>query len=422
MTTLSAWKKASAVVLLCAATTMAAQAQVFTTLDRFDGRNGAMPFYSSLAQGIDGAFYSTTALGGNSGDGTAFRVTSAGTIEIMDMISNSAPESGMVLASNQDFYGTAADGGVYGYGSVFRITPARVLTTLYSFCATGLPCADGFTPNFGLVEGIDGNFYGTTAIGGPENDLCPSGCGTIFEITPAATLVTLYRFCSVGACLDGAIPYASLVQGIDGSFYGTTEGGGDSTECEGEGCGTVFKITPTGRLITLYSFGDGADGYAPSAGLIQATDGNFYGTTQYGGANFGDGTVFRITPDGALTTLYTFGPGNSFVDGGYPAATLVQGTDGNLYGSTRDGGGADDGTIFMITTQGVLTTLHSFGNTDGANPESALVQATSGRFYGITHDGGNLACNPPSGCGTIFTVDMGLGPFVAFVRNAGKVG
>lgn len=422
MTKLRLWNMGGGVVfLVCAATAIAAQGQTFTTIDRFDGRNGALPFYSSLTQGVDGAFYGTTALGGNSGDGTAFRTTSAGTIRTAAMTGNSAPESGMVLATNQGFYGTSADGGTYGHGSVFTITPPRALTTLYSFCATGLPCADGEAPNFGLVEGIDGNYYGTTAIGGTESDLCPNGCGTIFKITPAGTLVTLYRFCSVGACLDGAIPYASLVLGIDGSFYGTTETGGNSSECEEVGCGTVFKITPTGSLITLYRFGGGADGYLPSAGLIQASDGNFYGTTHSGGANFGEGTVFRITPEGLLKTLYTFCASGSCADGGYPTAALVQGTDGDLYGSTTFGGGTDFGTIFKITTQEVLTTLHSFGNTDGANPESALVQATTGRFYGVTQDGGNLDCNSPTGCGTVFALDMGLGPFAAFVRPFGKI-
>src|SRR5208337_4428285 len=191
------------------------------------------------------------------------------------------------------------------------------------------------------------------------------GVGTVFTITPGGTLTTLYSFCSQSGCTDGANPYAALVQGTDGNFYGTTLGGAAN--------GTVFKMTPGGTLTTLYTFCYGCTGVSPYAALVQGSDGNFYGTTSFGGAN-GDGTVFRITPSGTLTTLHSF----DGTDGAAVYAGLVQGTDGNFYGTTAQGGGSGVGTVFTITPGGTLTTLYSFcsqsGCTDGANPYAALVQ------------------------------------------------
>ena len=165
-----------------------------------------------------------------------------------------------------------------------------------------------------------GNFYGVSA-GGAH------GGGTVFKITPAGTLTTLYSFCAQANCADGSGP-SGLVQATDGNFYGTTGGGGASDDCSG-GCGTAFKITPTGKLTTLHSF-DSAEGSGAS-GLVQATDGNFYGTTGGGGAS-GSGTVFKITPAGELTTLHSF----DLFDISH--STLVQGSDGSLYGETAWGG------------------------------------------------------------------------------------
>ncbi len=215
---------------------------------------------------------------------------------------------GLVQASDGNFYGTEGPGGANGLGSVFKVTPAGTLTTIHSFSGS-----DGENPYGTLVQGTDGSFYGTTYKGGA------GGIGTIFRITSSGTLTTLYSF----GGSDGARPYAGLVQGTDGNFYGTTNSGGASDN------GAVFKITPAGALTTIYSF-KGSDGANPYAGLAQGTDGNFYGTTTYGGEASDYGTVFKITPAGALTTLYTFGWG----EGAYPDAGLVQGTDGNFYGTT----------------------------------------------------------------------------------------
>jgi uncharacterized repeat protein (TIGR03803 family) len=173
-----------------------------------------------------------------------------------------------------------------------------LLTTLFSFCAAGgYPdnCSDGDNPQSGLIQVADGSFYGTTVNGSTNHgvgDHCDYGCGTIFKITPEGTETTLYDFCSLADCRDGALPHgAALVQAIDANLYGTTESGG------AHGRGTVFKISATGALTTLYSFcsqSDCADGAYPYAGLVQATDGSFYGTTYHGGAN-GDGIVFSLS-------------------------------------------------------------------------------------------------------------------------------
>src|ERR1035438_5459485 len=223
--------------------------------------------------------------------------------------------------------------------------PDWSLTTLYSFCSqTG--CTDGTDPTW-LIQGTDDNFYGTTAGGGAN------GGGTFFKMTPGGTLTPLHSFCSQ-SCTDGSSPVA-LIQGTDGNFYGTTPYGG----ANGQG-GTVFKITPNGNLTTLYSFCSQTgctDGTEPRW-LIQGTDGNFYGTTQVGGAN-NEGTVFKITPNGTLTMLYSFSFCSPCTEGFLPGA-LVQGTDGNFYGTTYDGGATGGGTIFQITPSGTLTTLYSF--------------------------------------------------------------
>jgi uncharacterized repeat protein (TIGR03803 family) len=166
------------------------------------------------------------------------------------------------------------------------------LTTLYSFCAQS-GCPDGEYPD-ALVRAPDGNFYGTTAGGGNNSTNCNIGCGTVFKMTPRGTLTTLYSFCSQSGCPDGSLPMA-LLGANDGNFYGTTEGGGNQS-CT-YGCGTVFKITPSGRLTTLYSFCSErgcTDGSRPTAALVQATNGDFYGTTQDGGEVNGNGTVFSL--------------------------------------------------------------------------------------------------------------------------------
>jgi uncharacterized repeat protein (TIGR03803 family) len=244
---------------------------------------------------------------------------------------------------------------------------------------------DGATPvDTPLVQGTNGDLYGTT-LGGGSN-----GSGTVFKITPAGKVTTLYSFCSQANCADGSLPYGGLVLGRDNNFYGTTSQGGANGIS-----GTVFRITPDGKLTTLHSF-DGEDGAGPGAPMIQGTDGNFYGITMNGGGN-NSGTVFKITPNGVLTTLHSFGSG----DGSFLNGPLVQGKDGIFYSTTESGGTNGFGTIFKITPNGVYTVVHNFDSTDGSAPACGLVQASDGYFYGTTYEGGsNNTC--PNGCGTVF--------------------
>jgi uncharacterized repeat protein (TIGR03803 family) len=296
---------------------------------------------------------------------------------------------------------------------------AQTLATLYSFCAQGGNCLDGYYPVAGLVLGSDGNFYGTTSMGGPNPANCPlcdgQGGGTIFKITPGGTITTLYTFCAQPVCADGQFPSAALIQGSDGNFYGTTPAGGSyGSGCFSDlGCGTVFKITPSGALTTLHTFCTAAnceDGGGPQAPLIQANDGNFYGTTAGGGDN-GQGTIFKMTPDGALTTLYSFCQGSGCTSGQEPTAGLLQGSDGSFYGTTQLSSN-DSGTIFKFTPGGGLTTLYTFctqsGCTDGKMPMAGLVQGSDGNFYGTTYCGGTSTALLPAcegvGAGTVFKI------------------
>ena len=385
--------KTCAVLLLWAATAIALPAQTFTLLHNFDYSDGYQPV-AGLFQGADGNLYGSTFYGGAGscsangiGCGTIFRITPNGTLTTLlnfNYGDGASPAGNLIQATDGKFYGTATDGGAHDEGTVFSISGRGTLTTLYSFCSQD-NCTDGTGPLAGLVQGIDGNFYGATLGGGSSNN------GTVFKITPNGTLATLHRFNGT----DGAGPFADLILGTDGNFYGTTEVGGVSgCGFNQEGCGTVFKITPNGTLTTLHIF-NGTDGSLPEGALVQGADGNFYGTTFLGGTNheqylcdnqaqdyeLGCGTIFRITPSGTLTTIYNFCSQSGCTDGANPYGGLIQATDGNLYGTTVLGGAGGDGTIFIITSNSAPTTLHSFdGKGDAA--DGGLIQGTDGSFTG----------------------------------------
>jgi uncharacterized repeat protein (TIGR03803 family) len=281
-----------------------------------------------------------------------------------------SPQAGLIQASDGNFYGTTTGGGAANNaGTAFKLTPAGVETVIWSFGGTS---NDGANPATGLIQASDGNFYGTTTNGGIH------GSGTVFKLTSAGVESVLWSFGGAG---DGANPQAGLIQASDGNFYGTTKGGGT------HGYGTVFKLTPAGVETVLWSFGGTGDGAWPFASLIQASDGSFYGTTNIGGAN-NAGTVFKLTPAGVATVLWSFGGAS---DGASPWAGLIQATDRNFYGTTQGGGVNNTGTIFRLTPSGAETVLHSFGRndtSDGTNPFAGLIQATDGNLYGTTIGGG----------------------------------
>jgi len=428
-------------VVVGAASTIS-QAQSLTTLHTFcplgapcsDGSNpdGSNPVWGGLVQGTDGAFYGTTQNGGKNSYGTVFKITSTGSpttlysfCKELNCTDGSNPYGGLVQGSDGNFYGTTSIGGAFsaspgsGYGTVFRITPTGTLTTIYSFQPN---CSDGCNPFATLVQGADGNFYGTASQGG-VSVFNTNAWGTVFRITPPppdssalGTLTTIYNFCSQPNCADGGTPGAPLVLGSDGNFYGTTSNAGANNQG-----GTVFKLTPPppdssalGTLTTLYSFcfqSGCTDGKSPTySALVQASDGNFYGTTIDGGTN-SNGTIFKVIPSGTSSGTYpsfysfTCSQNNSCPNGRRPWAGLVQASDGNLYGTTTGGGNNGDfGTVFTITLNGTLTPLYSFcpqggACTDGESPYSPVVEGADGNLYGTTWQGGN-------GYGTIFTLGL----------------
>jgi uncharacterized repeat protein (TIGR03803 family) len=358
---------------------------LLTTLGVFDGTNGSLPF-SQIVQGSDSNFYGTTLSGGTTNFGAVFRITPSGSLTNLHSFTGSdgrLPYGGVVEGIDGNFYGTTTDGGASNDGTVFMITPSGTLTTLYSFQGTS---GDGLHPEATLAQGSDTNFYGTTNGGGSSNR------GTVFLITPSGSFSNLYTFSGP----EGANPAAGLVPGGDGNFYGTTGGGGTSN------LGTVFMITPSGSLTTLHSF-IGKDGFNPTAPLVLASDGNFYGTTQNGGAK-NNGTVFQMTTAGTLTTLYSF-KGKS--DGGAPLGGLVQASDGKLYGMTLYGGTKNNGVIYQVTlaSKPKMKKLFPFKGPNGSIPAAGLVQGSDGNLYGATQAGGGA-----SNDGTVFKFNPGFKP------------
>ncbi|MGC9949352.1 MAG: choice-of-anchor tandem repeat GloVer-containing protein [Bryobacteraceae bacterium] len=275
-------------------------------------------------------------------------------------------------------------------------SPAQTFTPLASFDGS-----NGSEPYLlSLVQGTDGMFYGTTRIGGAY------GSGTVFKVSTSGVVTTLHSFCAKSNCPDGRAPTGSLVLGTDGNLYGTTEYGGGAKDD-----GTVFKITSAGELTTLISF-DGTNGAEPVTGLVQGGSGNFFGTT-YGGGASDDGTVFQITPSGTLTTLHSFG---YTTDGAFPYGALLEASNGNLYGTTYEGGATGYGTLFEIAANGTLNTLYTFDSTDGAYPEGGLIETTSGKLCGTTYKGGS------GGDGAIFdaTLAGAVTPVHSFTSNGGS--
>lgn len=330
---------------------------------------GETAAFSVTAEGDMPLFYQWQKNGTNLTDGGNISGSTTSTLVVYG--ATTADEGAYSVVVSDDLYWTASADAVLTVVPV--VQPGFTLSTLRSF--TGR--ADGGNLN-GLAEGTNGYLYGTTRNGGYY------GYGTVFRIATNGTLVALAPFNQV----NGATPYAGLTLGSDGNFYGTTCYGGS------DGYGNVFKMSPRGTLANLYNFTGGLEGYYPTAPLIQAADGNFYGATSYGGS-YDFGTVFRIGANGRLTNIYSFRGGTN---GMYPRAVLVQGSDGNFYGTTEEGGANGFGTVFMLTPGGTLTTLVQFNWSNGAYPVAGLVQGPDGCLYGTAQRGGWY------GDGTVFRV------------------
>jgi len=388
------------VLAIFALLSSAVNAQTYTKLRDLGTQSGDPLNPASLgilAQGRDANLYSTTQGGGVNAFGTVFQLTPSGTLTRLYSFSNPTdgafPNSGLTLGTDGSLYGTTPAGGPVGFGNVFKITTTGSFTVLHNFNGN----TEGVAATAPPIQGTDGNFYGTTGNG--NNAVF----GTVYKMTPSGTLTVLFTF-------NGTIRYPqAIILGTDGSFYGTFLGGtGVSVN------GGVFRITPAVVLTVLHNF-NATDGKDPMGAIIQASDGNFYGTTRAGGTD-GLGVVYKMTPAGVVTVLHNF----LQLDGlGYtPFSGLVQATDGKFYGTTI---GPSHGLLFQITTAGVYTIMHTFAGPDGQSPQVAPFQQTGGTLYGDTNAGGigNIGCIT---CGVLYSLDMSLGPFVGIVNWSGKVG
>jgi uncharacterized repeat protein (TIGR03803 family) len=366
--------------------TMTPDGTVAVLLAFSGGPEGTHPA-AALIQATDGKFYGTTASGGVAGAGTVFTMTQGGTVSFLHAFPNGSEEGfanpGLLQATDGNFYGTTASGGAFNQGSFYKVTTDGTATLLHSFAGGA---TDGSYPVGSLIQAADGNFYGITYSGGL------SGQGTLYTLTPAGVLTVLHAF--GGGAEDGSYPAAAVVLGTDGNFYGTAQSGGAF------GQGIVFSIAPDGALTVLHAFAGGTEGSYPRLGIIQATDGNLYGTTQDRGA-FEQGIAFKITPDGTFTVLHAF---SGDIDGAYPGGELIQGNDGNFYGSTQLGGAFNVGSIYKMTPGGTVTVLHAFagGTSDGGYPRGQLLEAADGNFYGTTAGGGAF------GQGVVFRLSISL--------------
>jgi uncharacterized repeat protein (TIGR03803 family) len=404
---------AASVAAACAIAMLAvqsAQAQTYKEKALYSftgGADGGFP-YAGVIQDAKRNLYGTTVFGGQlgvcsgEGCGVVFKLDKAGnetvlhTFEEKNGNDGAEPWAGVIQDAEGNLYGTTADGGIedceYGCGIAFKISRAGKETVLHNFCRRS-GCTDGANPYAGLIQGADGVFYGTTAGGGAYKS------GAVFKLNKAGKETVLYSFCPGGPpCVDGEAPLAGVIQDARGNLYGTTAYGGDpSCGSERAGCGVIFKLSKTGSETVLYGFKGGSDGNEPQAGVVQDAEGNLYGTTVYGGDTscnppYGCGVVFRLSKTGELAVLHSFTGG---ADGRYPYAGVIQDAKGNLYGTTIYGGttGCGDGcgVVFKLDKTGKKeTVLHTFtGGTDGGVPWGAVIRDAEGNLYGTASQGGD---------------------------------
>ncbi len=372
---------------------VSAEAQTLTVLSNFNGRN-AYPPDAAFVQGTNGNLYNVSMNGGKAQGGNAFSMTPSGTMTTLHNFclvnyptcADGLDPSDMILGTDGNFYGTTSAGGTSTDGVIFKMTPGGKESTLYTLCAKS-PCSDGGPP-WGIVQGIDGNFYGATTT-------------TIFKVTPSGIYKVLFTLVCGKTCSNGWGPTVPPIQGSDGNFYGTTSAGANHNS------GVVYEITPGGTYTVLHHFcsqTNCTDGTYPTY-LVEHANGNLYGIARYGGASGNTGTIFKITPNKKFSVVHTFDVANI-------PQSLIIGSDGNFYGTVAIGG-AFGGKIFEMTPEEVYTELYQFDS--NTSPE-LLMQATDGLFYGTTASGGTL------GYGEAFSFSNNLAPFVRTMPSVAKVG
>lgn len=385
-----------AITALAISFSLFADAQTVTNLYSFSNTNSSGgPALVVPLQGHDGRLRGTTA-GTQGGAGSTFSITTTGRATQAYPFGNDGvtPGAGLTLGADGYFYGTTIFGGSSGNGVLFKLSPTGVYTVLHEFQGG----TDGANPYSPPIQASDSNFYGTTL-----GTLASNYASTIYRYEVNGTFTTISNL----SFSEGEALSAPLIQGTDGNLYGTAGTGGNAQL----GCGTIFKLSTSGQMLWTYAFPCGMGGYGPVGPLVQASDGNFYGTAASGGDSANCGAIFKLDQQGTVKTLYPF----HYTDGCEPYAGLTQGTDGNLYGTTVLGGKARTGVLFQLSLNGAFKVVYNFGVT-GNKPEAAPTQDTNGKFYGTTSVGGR------SGFGAVYTLDMGLGPFVTFVQPTAAVG
>lgn len=353
-------------------------ASAVTVLYHFTATDGVGPV-GQLVQGPDGALYGVLTAGGTFGQGSVFKLDPKGQFQTLYSFGSSSlpsaapdgstPNAGVIFGSDGNLYGTTTQGGPNFGGTVFKMTVTGQLTTLVGFGGPSPAASEPYGP---LYFGADGNFYGTTNAGGS------GGAGTVFRMTPSGMVTILHNF--AGDYSEGGGLFGAMVMATDGTLYGTTSLGGIDPSSGRTGDGTVFKILPDGTFSILHYFPYTATNTIP--GLVLAPDGTLYGLTELGG--IGTGNAYSITSDGTYIDLHDFGCSCGTPDGSEPVGPLTLGSDGNFYGLTIFGGTVNNGTMFKMTPGGVVTPLHSFTVAEGGGPAGGVVQGTDGRFYGMT--------------------------------------
>jgi len=391
----------AALLSILLAVSAPASAQNYTVLHDFNSNSGPNdPFFSIIAQGRDGAMYTTSQQGFTGGQGDVFKITPQGKLTVLHEFTGpdgEIPIGGLTLATNGKFYGTTSSGGDFGFGTIFSITAEGTLKKLYSFRDK----KDGSVPQAAPIEGEDGDFYGVSSscTGLGENNSCltenANKFGAVYKITAKGKFTVLHTFNG----RDGGNPIGHLLQASDGKFYGTTLDGG------AHNLGVIFRISSSGEFKVLFNF-DSRFGAGPFAALTQGSDGDLYGVTS--GEN--GGTVFKLGCNG-VKILHNFAGGEN---GTNPVGGLVQATDGKFYG-TNNIGPLDfvGGVIFRINPAGAFATLHKFDFTSGGSAQTTILQHTNGLLYGETCCGGSF------GVGVFYRLNAHLRPFASFLPASG---